>query len=145
MHESGPVVVVGLDGSPSSKEALAWAAEQAARTQGRLEVVMCWRPPVNPGFAVDYSDVDFAQETAGQLDAVVVEVLGETPAAPVEKRVVEGHAAPVLVDAARTADLLVVGSRGHGAFAEMLVGSTSLYCVNHAACPVVVVRDRGRS
>lgn len=142
MSDSGPVVVVGVDGSTYSKEALAWAADQAARTQGRLEVVMCWRQPVNPGFAVDYSDVDFEKEAGRHLDAVLSEVLGETPAAPVEKRVVEGHAAPALVDAARTADLLVVGSRGHGAFAEMLVGSTSLYCVNHAACPVVVVRPR---
>ncbi len=82
MSDSGPVVVAGVDGSTYSKEALAWAADQAARTQGRLEVVMCWRQPVNPGFAVDYCDVDFEKEAGRHLDAVLSEVLGETPAAP---------------------------------------------------------------
>ena len=56
---------------------------------------------------------------------------------------VEGYPAPTLIDEAREADLLVVGSRGHGAFAGMLLGSVSQHCAQQAACPVVIVRRHG--
>jgi nucleotide-binding universal stress UspA family protein len=69
--------------------------------------------------------------------------LGIEPPVTVRATVAEGHPADVLVRAARGADLLVVGSRGHGGFAGSLLGSVSQYCVHHAACPVLVVRDAG--
>jgi nucleotide-binding universal stress UspA family protein len=76
------------------------------------------------------------------LARTLAEVLGDGPAGAVSIRVVRGPAAPALIAAAADADLLVVGNRGHGAFTDMLLGSTSEHCASHASCPVVVVRQR---
>jgi nucleotide-binding universal stress UspA family protein len=141
MSSSAPTIVVGVDGSKASRDALAWAATQADQTGARLEVIRCWRQPVTYGYAPDYGeDADFAKDAREELDELLDQVLGPEPKILLEARVTEGHAAPILVEASRSADLLVVGSRGHGAFAGMLLGSTSHYCANHASCPVVVVR-----
>ena len=134
-------IVAGIDGSPSSLDALAWAARQAALTGGRLQVVMAWDWPSSPGWSVPVPD-DYHPEGDVQLDveAAVASVHREHPDLPVDSKVVEGHPAPILVEASRGADLLVVGSRGDGAFVGMLLGSVSEYCVTHAHCPVVVHR-----
>ena len=79
-----------------------------------------------------------------QLETSVSATLGDSPDRPVETLAVEGQPAPVLLDAASDADLLVVGSRGHGRFSGMLMGSVSTHCVAHASCPVVVVRGEAR-
>ncbi|HTZ07910.1 MAG TPA: universal stress protein, partial [Acidimicrobiales bacterium] len=79
------------------------------------------------------------------LRDTVRQVLGENPEVPVRLVVREGHPAPVLIDEAGGADLLVVGSRGHGAFMGMVLGSVSEHCVSHAPCPVVVVRHDDES
>lgn len=92
------------------------AARQVQLTGAELHVVIAWRPPVTYGYPPDYSDVDFAAQARQRLDAVVAEVLGPTPQLSVVTRVEAGHPAPILLDAARGADLLVVGSHGHGAF-----------------------------
>ncbi|HET9117510.1 MAG TPA: universal stress protein [Pseudonocardiaceae bacterium] len=92
------------------------------------------------GCAPDYSDVDFAAQLGKMLEGIVAETSGAAPSVPVRTSVVEGHPAEVLVEASRVAELLVVGSRGHGAFTGMLLGSVSQHCVQHAAGPVVVVR-----
>jgi nucleotide-binding universal stress UspA family protein len=133
-------IVVGVDGSPASKEALRWAARQAVLTQANLDVVIAWRPPVTYGYAVEISDADFEGRARETLDSLVSEVLGPNVPTTVRTSVTEGHPAPALIEAARGADLLVVGSRGHGAFSGMLLGSTSMHCVHHATCPVLVVR-----
>jgi nucleotide-binding universal stress UspA family protein len=140
--KSRPFIVVGVDGSDASKDALTWAANQARLTSADLHVVIAWRPPATYGYAPDVSDADFEGEAAEVVRHAVEEVLGPDVAKSVTTQVTEGHPAPVLVQAARGADLLVVGSRGHGAFAEMLLGSTSHFCVQHAATPVLVVRHR---
>ncbi len=137
-------IVVGVDGSEASKAALQWSAHQAELTQAELEVVIAWRPPVTYGYAVDTSDVDFEAKARETVNRLVNEVLGADTRLSVTTQVTRGHPAPVLIDAAREADLLVVGSRGHGAFEEMLLGSTSLHCVHHANCPVLVVRPKTR-
>ena len=93
-----------------------------------------FRPPYPPEF-------DPAGDARRLLETTVAETLGEDPGLEIELVVAEGHAAPVLVEAAKGADLLVVGSRGHGGFAGMLLGSVSEHCVHHASCPVIVVRD----
>ncbi|MEU8836564.1 universal stress protein [Streptomyces sp900116325] len=136
------LIVVGVDGSEVSKEALRWAARHAERTGAVLRVVTAWRLPPTYGYLPDYSDVDFAAGARETLDSAINAVLGPTPQLSVDARVEEGHPAPVLLAAARKADLLVVGSRGHGAFAEMLLGSTAQHCVHHAPCPVLVVRPQ---
>lgn len=134
------LIVVGVDTSESSKEALKWAAEQARLTGGQLRVVMSWFLPAGAYWVALPGDVDFEADTSKALAATVEQALGPEPAVPVEMVVVQGSPAPVLIEESKKADLLVVGSRGHGAFAGMLLGSVSEHCVSHAACPVVVVR-----
>jgi nucleotide-binding universal stress UspA family protein len=85
-------------------------------------------------------DLDLDASSRRALDQVIVETLGADPEVKIVSTVVEGQAAVELVRAAQGADLLVVGSRGHSAFAGMLLGSVSEHCAAHAPCPVVVVR-----
>lgn len=141
MSDGGRVIVAGVDGSRNSTDALRWAARQAELTGGRVHAVIVWRLPVSYRYAPDYSDVDFVEDARKTLDDAVAETLGPKPEVPVVTRVLEGHPAQVLIEATRDADLLVVGSHGHGAFAGMLLGSVSQHCVQHAHCPVVVVRS----
>jgi len=124
-----------------SREALRWAAEEVATVGGFLDVVMAWEP-VNPEAWIphDPPGTDRLALTRHAVQRIVKEALGKHPAVRVEARAVEGAAAKVLVSEAKDADLLVVGSRGHGGFAGLLLGSVSLHCVTHAPCPVVVVR-----
>jgi nucleotide-binding universal stress UspA family protein len=92
-----------------------------------------------PAGPIDYDPVAVATKVAA--DAVSL-ALGDTSQATVETetRVIEGHPAPTLVETSQGADLLVVGSSGHGAFVGMLLGSVSAHCARHASCPVVIVR-----
>ena len=139
-----PIIVVGVDGSEASKDALAWAAEQARVTSAELLAITAWRPPTTYGYPADYSDVDFEIEARKKLEQIVEEVLGTEPSVPLVMRVAEGHPAQILVDAAEGAGLLVVGSRGLGAFAGMLLGSTSQHCVQRSTTPVVVIHHPRR-
>lgn len=144
MEDGGERIVVGVDGSPSSCQALRWAARQAKLTGASLEVVTSWELPTSYGWMPPYpSDFDPAGEAKRNLQATVAEVLGDDPGVDIEHTVAEGHPAPVLLAAAKGASMLVVGSRGHGGFTGMLLGSVSDHCVSHAPCPVTVVRDVG--
>jgi nucleotide-binding universal stress UspA family protein len=137
-------IVVGVDGSPSSKAALRWALAQARRTGARVQAVMSWEYPAYYGMGAVFPYEDFAATTGKILSASVQEALGvEEPDVPVLETVVAGHAAQVLIDKSAHAALLVVGSRGHGAFTGTLLGSVSQHCAQHAHCPVVVVRGKG--
>jgi nucleotide-binding universal stress UspA family protein len=139
--DSQPRIVVGVDGSDASRDALQWAAGQAELLRGRLDVVMTWELPTSYGWVTPYPEgFDPEADTRRQLEETVAPVRAAHPDLDVHTRVIEGHPAPVLLDTARDADLLVVGSRGHGAFAGMLLGSVSEHCVSHSPCPVVVVR-----
>jgi nucleotide-binding universal stress UspA family protein len=135
-------IVVGIDGSDESKDALRWGARQAELTGAELRVVISWHVSsmaYGAGMVMP-ADVDFEGTSQEVLDHTIKEVLGEDRPIKVRSSVVQGYPAPVLLDMAAGADLLVVGSRGHGAFAGMILGSVSEHCVAHAACPVVVVR-----
>jgi len=138
-------IVAGVDGSESSIAALRWAARQAELTGATLHVVTAWSYPEHPtpfGIVPDLPlSADALSDARQKLVEVVGAELGGHVGITVHTEVVHGNAAPVLLDAARDADLLVVGSRGQGAFAGMLLGSVSEHCVRHATCPVVVVRD----
>ncbi|MGO9150532.1 MAG: universal stress protein [Acidimicrobiales bacterium] len=133
-------IVVGVDGSEPSLNALRWAGEQARMTGATLRVLTTWEVATGTGwvptFPVDYDPQAVARQA---LDEAVIETLGADPDVAVERIVKEGHAAPVLLAAAKDADLLVVGSHGHGAFAGMLIGSVSEHLVRHAPCAIVVV------
>jgi nucleotide-binding universal stress UspA family protein len=130
-------IVVGVDGSPQSERALRWADQQARLTGSELHAVIAWHLPTSYGYAAVYDDADWAGDARETLDRTIKEALGEDDG--VYRHVREGHPAAVLVEAAKAADLLVVGSRGHGGFAGLLLGSVSQHVVAHAACPVVVV------
>jgi nucleotide-binding universal stress UspA family protein len=136
-------IIAGVDGSDSSIGALEWAAHQAHLMGSRLEVIMTWEWPTTYGWAVplppEYSPAAEAQKV---LDMAIDGVRKIHPELGLAPRLVEGHPAPVLVEASRSADLLVVGSRGHGEFVGMLLGSVSEHCVTYAHCPVVVFRER---
>jgi len=134
-------IVVGIDGSPSSIDALAWAAHQADLTGSSLEIVMTWQLPSSYGWAVPVpDDFDPEEDVRKALETVVAAVRAEHPDVSIDSRVVSGHPAPILVRASKGADLLVVGSRGHGEFVGMLIGSVSEYCATNAHCPVLVHR-----
>jgi nucleotide-binding universal stress UspA family protein len=140
-------IVVGVDGSPASIEALRWALAEAAARRSPLLVVRAWSHPfvTSPLGAVAPS---LDRETLAALATAATEELERALAAAraaesevkLETSVVEGGAAAVLLEAAQGADLLVVGSRGRGGFSGLLLGSVSQQCLHHAPCPVVVVR-----
>jgi nucleotide-binding universal stress UspA family protein len=137
-------IVVGVDGSDSSRAALTWAIRQARLTGAAVDAVIAWHQPTVYRYPLPIAPQTSARELATRvLESTIYEVTQELDgqAAEVTPRVEEGNAATVLLDAAADADLLVVGSRGHGGFAAALLGSTSQHVVHHAACPVVVIRD----
>ena len=136
-------IVVGVDGSAPSIRALQWAARQADWSGATLEVLTAWTFPEHPAPLGLESHVPWPDELIGQarvkLDEVIGDALPNIDPQRVIARVIRGSAVRVLLDAARDAELLVVGSRGRGAMAELLLGSVSEHCVRHAVCPVVVV------
>ena len=137
----GRRVVAGIDGSPSSLDALSWAARQADLTGSTLEIVMTWEWPGSYGWAVPVpTGFDPEEDVRKALDTAVASVRASYPDLRIDPRVVSGHPAPILVEASKGADLLVVGSRGHGEFVGMLIGSVSEYCATNAHCPVLVHR-----
>lgn len=138
-----PHIVAGVDGSPPSTEALRWAVRQAELTGGVVDAVIAWQYPFAAGGlgwapTVVPDDTDYSDLAARSLTGCVAAV-SPPPEVKVHELVLRGNPARVLLDAAKDADLLVVGSRGHGGFAEALIGSVSAQCVHHARCPVVVV------
>lgn len=141
-------IVVGVDGSDCARAALEAAAQEAALRNVRLRIVSAWHvaPAVYAGgFApgLDQETIDSFRESA---ESVVGDALAHArrlqPALDAEGRTREGQAAEVLLDEARDAVLIVVGNRGRGGFASLLLGSVSQHVVHHAPCPVLVVRER---
>jgi nucleotide-binding universal stress UspA family protein len=146
-HNVDRRIVVGVDSSHGSRAALRWALTQARLTGATVEAVTAWQNPVVYGYAYGWvpalSDADSIPAAAEKaLTETVADVVG-TQGQPVDVRiaVAEGPAAQVLLASATGADLLVVGSRGHGAFAGMLLGSVSQHCAQHAPCAVVIIPD----
>jgi nucleotide-binding universal stress UspA family protein len=145
-HQESGRIVVGVDGSPSSKAALAWAMRQAELTGASVEAVIAWHYPAIAGgvpFAPtgETYTADYGEFAAMTLNGAVLETVDPDAPVKVSTTVREGSAAEILLDASVGADLLVVGSRGHGGFTEALLGSVSQACVHHARCPVVIVRE----
>lgn len=145
--EARQVVVAGVDGSAESITALGWAARYAATTGATVRAVLAWHypgavggPPV--GVAPSTVRGETEQHMRDNLAEAVAKVYPDRSAASVETKLSYGHPAQVLIDESKDADLLVVGSHGHGAFTGMLLGSVSIHCVTNASCPVVVVRGR---
>lgn len=145
METSGPRphVVVGVDGSPASYEALRWAARQARLIGATVDAVAAYDVPGSVGWSAPAVDAEFDEAQARQaLDDEIQKVLVQVGDVPLEQHLVQGNAARVLIGASIGAELLVVGSRGRGGFASLLLGSVSQQCATHASCPVVIVRPQ---
>jgi nucleotide-binding universal stress UspA family protein len=132
------VIVVGVDGSEGSRDALRWAAGQARATGASVRAVATWRWPnyvtrLPPG-------ADLQAETTEVLHGIAESVRAEFPDVEISEQVLQGPPGPALLTQAADATLLVVGAHGRAAFPGMLVGSVAEYCVRHGPCPVVVVR-----
>jgi nucleotide-binding universal stress UspA family protein len=142
-------VIVGVDGSAGASAALLWAAAEARLRQTRLRVIHAWRfsYPEVAGYGwggsvevLPHTGMsDLHQAAEGLLDEATAHLASAGVDVDFECEAVEGAPADVLVRAAKEGDLLVVGSRGHGGFVGLLLGSVSQQCAHHAPCPVVVV------
>jgi nucleotide-binding universal stress UspA family protein len=136
-------IVVGVDGSESSKDALRWAIDEAQLHGAELIALHAWTFPVMSGpipfNGVVNDPIDWEAEARESLARTVKEVADGSDIS-VQTRLVNKAASIALVAASEAADLLVVGSRGHGGFAGLLLGSVGQQCAHHAHCPVVIVR-----
>lgn len=138
-------IVVGVDGSQNSLAALRFAIEEGALRGAVVEAVLAWHRPYTGDAWTMAIPIDIAGMEASygaELDAIVDGVDGVDASAlgePVAKVLIEGSPAQALLDRSADADLLVVGSRGHGGFVGLLLGSVGNQVAAHAICPVVIV------
>lgn len=140
MGATSGTIVVGIDGSDLSLEALRWAARYAAKTGQRVRAVIAWHYPAMYGTSTIATDWDPEVDAKIVIERVVGMVGPEFPGVQIDSAVIGGGAAEVLVEESTQADLLVIGAKGHNALTRLVIGSTSMHCVAHAACPVVVFR-----
>jgi len=139
-------IVVGVDASEESKEALRWAVRYAKFIGASLEVVHAWHIADEYAWLQSLPPPESPTDVACKaLQNVVDDVVGPDHSLQVRTAVIEGHAAQVLAQAAKGATLLVVGSRGFGGFDGLLLGSVSEQCAAHASCSVVIVRSEGHT
>jgi nucleotide-binding universal stress UspA family protein len=145
MNEDAQVrkIVVGVDGSDHAIEALRWATGEATLRNIELQMVSCWEYPpvlaVMPLEVEPWSDHDFHETATADLHAAVEKVGLDESAITWRADVRCGPPAKILIEESTSAELVVVGSRGRGGFAGLLLGSVSQQVVAHAGCPVVVV------
>jgi len=137
-----PRIVVGVDGFESSTAALRWAIHQAKLSGAVVEAVTAWQIPAGSGLLPAADLPDYQDDARMVLTEAITETSMLDTDVEVRPRVVQGGAGQVLVNAAEGAELLVVGCRGHGGLAEVLLGSVSQHCVHHAPCPVVIIRGK---
>lgn len=137
---SGNQIVVGVDGSEASKAALKWAARLAPSVGATIHAIVAWEYPIifglEGGLPLDWKPDQVAKEI---LNASLEEVFGKVRPTDLQGSISQGHPTFVLLDASKDAEMLIVGSRGLGGFASLLLGSVSSACAEHAKCPVLVV------
>ncbi|HUY52626.1 MAG TPA: universal stress protein [Streptosporangiaceae bacterium] len=143
-----PGIVVGVDGSDHSLSALDWALKESDLRKAPLTVITV-SPVMSAIYGPGYAPQDYypaeeesraqAEKATQQLVSEAIERRGGPPARPVSVRALSGLAADELINASADADLLVVGARGTGGFARLVMGSVSTQVTHHALCPVVVV------
>lgn len=137
-------IVVGVDGSEHASRALAWAIEEATLRQAPIRIVTAWHvPPMaygSTGFVVMPGPIDKSIRDVAEKAAAEAADSVRAAGLEVETSVAQGQAADALIEASEQAGLLVVGSRGHGGFVGLLLGSVSAQCGHHAKCPLVIIR-----
>jgi len=144
MMDTGDVLI-GVDGSESSRQALRWAADETRRGGGELHVVLAYRWPAGTGLLPsDDTDAVAEAQAAASVDLAVAEAKATAPGINVTGAAVRANPAVALLDAADKARLVVVGSRGRGGFVNLSLGSVGLRVATHAPCPVAVVRGDAR-
>ncbi|MBB3158331.1 nucleotide-binding universal stress UspA family protein [Microbacterium proteolyticum] len=137
-HNSGKSIVVGVDASPPAVAALRLAAQLARALDAPLHVVTTWSyPPFSEYSAITVWDPE--EEADIVLTESVKGAFGDSPPAGLTREVLEGAPSPALIDVSASSRMLVLGNRGRGGFASLLLGSVSAACVAHAVCPVLVV------
>jgi nucleotide-binding universal stress UspA family protein len=142
-------IVVGVDGSEGADEALRFALREARVRQARLRVVTVWSVPAFVYNEVIFTPLGdpmepFRAAAEENLREALARVADDAAGVEIDAGIREGRTASVLVEEARGADLLVVGSRGRGGFAGLLLGSVSSECAHHAPCPVAIVHKATR-
>lgn len=136
------VVVCGVDGSPAGQRALRWAIEEAIKRDADVHAVTAWAGDGLTQLGAPTTPAEALKRAQRTLDAAVEEALADVEKAPLVTRACErGEPADALTTAAIGADLLILGSHGHGTVHDKLLGSTSQRVVHHAPCPVVIVPD----
>jgi nucleotide-binding universal stress UspA family protein len=132
-------IVVGVDGSEPSKLALKWAADLAAGLGVHVEAISAWHTPSSFGYGYVPDSWRPDQDAEKVLTDTVKDVFGDDRPEGLKLLVIEGNPAEVLISESAAAKMVVVGSRGHGGFVGMLIGSVSASTAEHAQCPVLVV------
>ena len=132
-------VVVGVDGSKESMQALRWAARLATSSGVRIDTVAAWELPATLGWAAAPQEWDPARDALTVLANTIDEVFGTQRPKDLQLTVRQGGAARVLLEESEGALMLIVGSRGHGGFMGLLLGSVSANVAEHATCPVLVI------
>lgn len=132
-------IIVGVDGSEESTLALRWAARMAATTDSSIDAVISWHLPASAGLGYLSDQWDPETDATNCLKDSVERAFGSTRPAGLRLLAKQGLPAEVLLNESRGATMLIVGSRGHGGFTGLLLGSVSEACAEHATCPVLVV------
>ncbi|WP_457967729.1 universal stress protein [Arthrobacter sp. D1-29] len=140
--ESLMKIVVGVDGSDASVEALRQAQRLAVPLNSEIEALACWEYPNTYASYVAVGIGGFKEHAEELLEDAVVKAFGPQRPENVRTRLMEGFARTILIEESKYADLLVLGPRGHGGFAGLLLGSVTSACIAHAHCPVLIARRR---
>lgn len=140
----GEKIVVGIDGSTGAHAAIDWALSHA-QANDQIEIIHTWTDPAMPAeIGMAFDPQIFADSAAAVLDAEIELIRERNSDIQIEGRCIRGHPGSALIEAAKDADLLVVGTRGHGGFVGLLLGSTSTYLAHHATCPLLIVPSDDR-
>lgn len=140
----GAKIVVGIDGSTGAHAAIDWALSHA-QANDQIEIIHTWTDPAMPAeIGMAFDPQIFADSAAAVLDAEMELIRERNSDIQIEGRCIRGHPGSALIEAAKDADLLVVGTRGHGGFVGLLLGSTSTYLAHHATCPLLIVPSDDR-
>lgn len=139
LNSTRPRIVVGVDGSAESRSALRWAASLASGMDASLDVVAVWQFPPATEWNFAAAGWDPEQDATQWLNSAVEDVFGADRPDGLQLRVVQGNVAQALLSESEDATMLVLGSRGYGGFAGLLLGSVSAKCAEHARCPVLIV------
>lgn len=137
------LIVVGVDGSSGSENAVRWAVAEGTFRTAKVRAVLAWGYPVVVGMeqsAVLLDQTELENKATRQLREAVEKAVGPSTADTIEMVVTMGPAASNLIEQSKRADLVVVGARGHGGFLGLRLGSVSAQVTHHAHCPVVVIR-----